>query len=40
MDDLSIKLNLSGIGGVIGGHLCYADDLCLISFLLLVCKNF
>ena len=35
MDDLSIKLNQSGIGGVIGGHLinhlCYADDLCLIS---------
>ena len=35
MDDLSIKLNRSGIGGVIGGHLinhlCYADDLCLIS---------
>ena len=38
MDDLSIKLNSSGIGGDIGGHLmnhlCYADDLCLISFLL------
>ena len=35
MDDLSIKLNQSGIGGYIGGHLinhlCYADDLCLIS---------
>ena len=35
MDDLSIKLNQSGIGGVIGGHLinhlCYADDLYLIS---------
>ena len=35
MDDLSIKLNQSGIGGVIGGHLinhlCYADDLCLRS---------
>ena len=34
MDDLSIKLNQSGIGGDIGGHLinhlCYADDLCLI----------
>ena len=34
-DDLSIKLNQSGIGGDIGGHLinhlCYADDLCLIS---------
>ena len=35
MDYLSIKLNQSGIGGVIGGHLinhlCYADNLCLIS---------
>ena len=35
MDDLSIKLNQSGIGGVISGHLInhfyYADDLCLIS---------
>ena len=35
MDDLSIELNQSGIGGDIGGHLinhlCYADDLCLIS---------
>ena len=35
MDDLSIKLNQSGICGDIGGHLinhlCYADDLCLIS---------
>ena len=35
MDDLSIKLNQSDIGVVIGGHLinylCYANDLCLIS---------
>ena len=35
MDLLSIKFNRSGIGGNIGGHLinhlCYADDLCLIS---------
>ena len=35
MDQLSIRLNRSGIGGDIGGHLinhlCYADDLCLIS---------
>ena len=35
MDQLSIRLNRSGIGGNIGGHLishlCYADDLCLIS---------
>ena len=34
-DDLSLKLNCSGIGGYIGtsfiNHLCYADDLCLIS---------
>ena len=32
---LSIRLNRSGTGGDIGGHLinhlCYADDLCLIS---------
>ena len=35
MDQLSIRLNRSGIGGDIGGHLinhlCYADDLCLIN---------
>ena len=35
MDDLSLKLNCTGIGGYIGTsfmkHLCYADDLCLIS---------
>ena len=35
MDDLSISLNSSNIGGQIGNillsHLCYADDLCLIS---------
>ena len=35
MDQLSIQLNRSGIGGNIGGHLinhlCYADGLCLIS---------
>ena len=35
MDHLSCKLNRSGIGGNIGGHLinhiCYADDLCLTS---------
>ena len=31
MDDLSIKLNLSGISGPLINHLCYADDLCLIS---------
>ena len=35
IDQLSIRLNTSSIGGDIGGHLinylCYADDLCLIS---------
>ena len=33
MDDLSMHLNSSGIGGYLGtafiNHLCYADDLCL-----------
>ena len=35
MDDLSLTLNCSGIRGYIGttlmNHLCYANDLCLIS---------
>ena len=35
MDDLSLALNNSGIGGYLGdaflNHLCYADDICLIS---------
>ena len=35
MDDLNVSLNSSNIGGRIGNifpnHLCYADDLCLIS---------
>ena len=35
MDDLSVALNNSGIGGYLGdaflNHLCYADDTCLIS---------
>ena len=35
MDDLSIALNNSGIGGYLGeaflNHLSYADDMCLIS---------
>ena len=35
MDKLSIALNDTAIGGKIGGqllnHLCYADDMCLIS---------
>ena len=51
MDDLSLKLNCSGIGGSIGtsfiDHLCYADELCLISLsssgmqhLLNICKEY
>ena len=35
MDDLSVALNNSGIRGYLGdvflNHLCYADDICLIS---------
>ena len=35
MDDLSVALNNSGIGGYLGDAflnlLCYADDICLIS---------
>ena len=35
MADLSLALNNSGIGGYLGdaflNHLCYADDICLIS---------
>ena len=35
MDDLSLALNNSGIGGYLENaflnHLCYADDICLIS---------
>ena len=51
MNDLSVLLNDSNIGGKIGGilvnHLCYADDMCLISLssrgmsqLLEICSNF
>ena len=51
MDKLSIALNDTAIGGKIGGqllnHLCYADDMCLISIsssgmqqLLNVCHSF
>ena len=51
MDDLSLPLNCSGIGGNIGttliSHLCYPDDLCLISLsssgmqqLLNMCKEY
>ena len=35
MNNFSVSLNHSGIGGSLGGnlinHLCYADDLCLIA---------
>ena len=35
MNNLSLSLNHSGIGGSLGdnliNHLCYADDLCLIA---------
>ena len=35
MDDISTALNSSGIGGYLGraflNHLCYADDLCIIT---------
>ena len=51
MDKLSIALNDTAIGGTTGGqllnHLCYADDVCLISIssadmqqLLNVCHSF
>ena len=51
MDKLSIALNNSGTGGYLGNvflnHLCYADDLCLISLLstgmkqlLNICQNY
>ena len=51
LNDLSVLLNNSNIGGKIGGilanHLSYADDMCLISLsshgmiqLLNICDNF
>ena len=51
MDDLSVKLNCSGIGGYKGtsfiNQLCYASDLCLINLsssgmqhLLNICKEY
>ena len=51
IDALSLMLNCSGIGGYIGtsfiNHLCYADDLCLISlsssgmqYLLNICNEY
>ena len=51
MDKLSVALNSSGIGGYLGNvflnHLCYADDLCLISLsstgmqqLLNICQKY
>ena len=51
MDDLSTALNSSGIGGYLGrafiNHLCYADDLCIITLsssgmqqLLNICQSY
>ena len=51
MNNLSLSLNLSGIGGTLGGnlinHLCYAEDLSLIALsssemqcLLDMCDNY
>ena len=51
MNNLSITLNSSGIGGYLEdaflNHLCYADDLCLISLsysgmqeLLNICQTY
>ena len=51
MDDLSMHLNSCGIGGYLGtafiNHLCYADNLCLISLsssgiqqLLYICNEY
>ena len=51
MGDLNLTLSCSGIGGYIGttliNHLCYADNLCLISLsssgmqqLLNICKDY
>ena len=37
MNNLSLSLNHSGIGGSLGdnliNHLCYADDLCLVALI-------
>ena len=51
MDDLSTALNSSSIGGYLGraflNHLCYADDLCIITLsssgmqqLLNICQSY
>ena len=48
MDGLSTSLNSSNIGGhICGNHLCYADDMCLISLssagmqlLLNICNDY
>ena len=51
MDKFSVALNSSGVGEYLGNifqnHLCYADDLCLISLsstemqqLLNICQNY
>ena len=43
MDDLNIALNNSGVGGFLGdaflNHVCYADDICLISCFPVECNN-
>ena len=44
IDGLSVLLNRSNIGGQIRhtfrNHLCYADDLCLISLSSPACKRY
>ena len=45
MDALSDQLNNSNIGGNVGSgqlvnHISYADDMCLLRFLQLVCRNY
>ena len=45
MDGLSDQLNNSNIGGNFGSgqlvnHISYADDMCLLASLQLVCRNY
>ena len=44
MNNLSLSLNHSGIRGSLGdnlfNHLCYADDLCIITLSSSVMQNF
>ena len=41
LNDLSVSLNNSNIGGKIGGiqenHLSYADDMCLMTLYIMLC---